>query len=122
MITAGIDAGSRAIKMVLYEAGRKEAIDRACCDQGIDQQKRTRDLFDRVLEQNGLKRPDLAMVVATVTDAIAEFLRHNHHHRNYLPRRGVVRHIPQAATIIDIGGQDCKLIRLGDGGKVGISR
>jgi predicted CoA-substrate-specific enzyme activase len=118
MITAGIDAGSRAIKMVLYEAGRKESIDRACCDQGIDQQKRTRDLFDRVLEQNGLKRPDLAMVVATgygrhlldfCDTTITEITCH---------AAGVVRHIPQAATIIDIGGQDSKLIRLGDGGKV----
>ncbi|MCE5185147.1 MAG: acyl-CoA dehydratase activase [Planctomycetaceae bacterium] len=118
MITAGIDAGSRAIKIVLYAMERNAVLDSACGDQGIDQQQRTGAMFDRLLEKNKLKRQDLAVTVATgygrhlldfCDSTITEITCH---------AAGVRRHLPDAMTIIDIGGQDSKLIRLGSDGKV----
>ncbi len=38
MITAGIDAGSRAIKIVLLDTTQKRVLASAVCDQGVDQQ------------------------------------------------------------------------------------
>lgn len=118
MITAGIDAGSRAIKIVLFDGLRRAPIDRVVCDQGIDQQRRTQELFERLLQKNTLKRQDLAAVVATgygrhllefSDTTITEITCH---------AAGVRWHMPQTATIIDIGGQDSKLIRLDTSGKV----
>lgn len=118
MITAGIDAGSRAIKIVLFDTQTDKPLDRAVCDQGIDQQNRTRALFDRLLDTHGLKCQDLSAIVATgygrhlltfCDTTITEITCH---------AAGVVRHLPGAATIIDIGGQDSKLIRLDAVGRV----
>jgi len=118
MITAGIDAGSRAIKIVLYDAENKNVIDSARCDQGVDQLSRTRALFDSLLHTNNLKRSGLHAVIATgygrhlldfADTTVTEITCH---------AAGVTHSAPQAATIIDIGGQDSKLIRLSPDGKV----
>jgi predicted CoA-substrate-specific enzyme activase len=118
MITAGIDAGSRAVKMVLYEPDANRVLDSTLCDQGIDQQTRTRTLFESLLERNALTRQDVAAVVATgygrhlldfCDTAVTEITCH---------AAGVAAHIPHAATIIDIGGQDSKLINLAPDGRV----
>jgi predicted CoA-substrate-specific enzyme activase len=118
MITAGIDAGSRAIKIVLFEGQQNKLLDFAVCDQGIDQENRTRVLFDTLLDRNSLKRQSVSAIVATgygrhlltfCDTTITEITCH---------AAGVVRHLPAAATIIDIGGQDSKLIRLDPSGRV----
>lgn len=118
MITAGIDAGSRAVKIVLYNADSSDVIDSACCDQGIDQRRRTQTLFEQRLHANNLQHSDLHAVIATgygrhlldfCDTTVTEITCH---------AAGVAAHLPEAATIIDIGGQDSKLIRLAPGGKV----
>jgi predicted CoA-substrate-specific enzyme activase len=118
MICAGIDAGSRTIKVVLMDASSKRILSKVITDQGIEQDKLARELFEKALKQSGLEKQDVASIVATgygrnVVDiadtTITEITCH-----------GVgVRHlVPEAMTIIDIGGQDSKLIRLDDDGKV----
>jgi predicted CoA-substrate-specific enzyme activase len=112
MITAGIDAGSRAIKMILFETQQNRVLASAVCDQGIDQQMRSRRLFDQLLLDNHLENSDIAARVATgygrhlldfCDTTITEITCH---------AAGVLHHIPTVATVIDIGGQDSKLIRV----------
>jgi len=118
MITAGIDAGSRAIKIILFDTAKNDVLASAVCDQGINQQTRSRQLFDRLLGDNHLKDSDIAASVATgygrhlldfCDTTITEISCH---------AAGVSYHIPTAATIIDIGGQDSKLIRMNRDRKV----
>jgi (R)-2-hydroxyacyl-CoA dehydratese activating ATPase len=118
MITAGIDAGSRAIKIILFETEQNHVMASAVCDQGIDQQTRARQLFDQLLRDNHLKDSDIKASVATgygrhlldfCDTTITEISCH---------AAGVSYHIPTAATIIDIGGQDSKLIRMNGCGRV----
>ena len=117
MIVAGIDAGSRAIKVALLDADRLEVVGSGLMDQGVRQEALASQLFEQVLGEAGIGRADVARTVATgyarniVAEAdttITEITCH---------ACGVHHGVPEARTVIEIGGQDSKLLRLnGDGG------
>lgn len=118
MIVAGIDSGSRALKVVLLEAETNRPLASACRPQMM----RRADLADEVLSESlascGMPREYVAGVVATgygrhrvafADDAITEITCH---------ARGVRHLVPGVRSIIEIGGQDSKVIRLAPTGKV----
>ena len=118
MISAGIDAGSRAVKVVLWDMAQSEIIATGMADQGVDQAGIARALYEDVLARNGLGMERVERVVATgygryavefADKAITEITCH---------ACGVRKLASEAKTIIDIGGQDSKLIRLDDSGAV----
>ena len=118
MIYAGIDAGSRAIKAVLIDADRDEPVASGVCDQGLEQDALACGLLDRMLEDNDLRRGDIGGIVATgyarnnvsiANTTITEITCHAH---------GVHRLLPAARTVIEIGGQDSKVLRLNENGAV----
>ena len=87
-------------------------------DQGIDQDRLALDLLEKLLHEQGLRRDDVGAVVATgygrklvrtadttVTEITCQ-------------ARGVRHRVPDARTIVDIGGQDSKLVRLKENGAV----
>ena len=87
-------------------------------DQGIDQDRLALDLLEKLLHEQGLRRDDVRAVVATgygrklvrtadttVTEITCQ-------------ARGVRHRVPDARTIVDIGGQDSKLVRLKEDGAV----
>ena len=118
MICAGIDAGSRAIKIVLMDPGNQQVIAKGLVDQGVEQNKLASALFEGVLKNKGINKKNVAKIVATgygrnavsfADTTITEITCH---------AVGVRRLVPDVKTIIDIGGQDSKLLRLGRNGKV----
>ena len=118
MICAGIDAGSRTIKIVLMDARSLSIIAKGLTDQGVAQDKLTLELFERLLKDSEIRKKDVRRIVATgygrnavsITDTtITEITCH---------AVGVRRLVPDAMTVIDIGGEDSKLIRLDRSGKV----
>jgi len=118
MLTAGIDSGSRAVKVVLWESGPDSLVAKGIVDQGVGQEALAVDLLDSVLREAGTSRQDVERVVATgygrnllsfADTTVTEISCH---------ARGV-RHLrPDARTIVDIGGQDSKVIRLDPEGAV----
>lgn len=118
MICVGIDAGSRTIKVVLMNADNFEVVGKGLTDQGVEQGKLASELYDRVLNESGVNTKDVAEIVVTgygrntVTIAdttITEITCH---------AVGVHHLVPEAKTVIDIGGQDSKLMRLNSSGRV----
>lgn len=118
MICAGIDAGSRAIKAVVLDSDTLRVLGSGAADQGIAQEALARDLLDSVLAEAGIERPGPAHIAATgygrnlvgfASKTITEITCH---------ARGVRHVAPQARTIVEIGGQDSKLIRLAPNGSV----
>ena len=118
MIFAGIDAGSRTIKVVLMDGESLEVIASGIVDQGVHQDELASRLFHGLLKDNGLDPRDVARTVATgyarntVTAAdttITEITCHAH---------GVRHLLPEAMTVVEIGGQDSKLLRLTPEGTV----
>ncbi len=115
-IYAGIDAGSRTVKIILWDDHVRQVIAGTVADQGVRQKELVDKLFNELLQANRLTREDLAGIVATgygrhmvdlADRAVTEITCH---------AVGVRQARPEAHTIIDIGGQDSKLIRLdGDG-------
>jgi predicted CoA-substrate-specific enzyme activase len=118
VICAGIDAGSRAIKALLFDGDQQTILASGTMDQGLEQDTRAKTLFDRLLEQQHLARSAVGKVVATgygrnrVTFANTTITEITCHACG-------VRHVaPDAKTIIEVGGQDSKLIRLDPKGAV----
>lgn len=118
MICAGIDAGSRAIKIVLLDGDSGQVVASTAADQGVDQETLAEALLDGLLASCGIDKGRLSRVVATgygrsilsfADTTVTEITCH----------AVGVRHLaPDAATVIDIGGQDSKLIRLSSSGAV----
>jgi len=118
MICAGIDAGSRTIKVVLIDAETRQVVARGIADQGVAQKSLTEQVFLRTLEEPGLTPDEVARITATgygrdlldlADTTVTEITCH---------ARGVHEQTPGARTIVDIGGQDSKVLRLAADGTV----
>jgi (R)-2-hydroxyacyl-CoA dehydratese activating ATPase len=118
MICAGIDAGSRTIKVVLIDAESLLVLGQGLADQGIEQDSLASQLFKKVLNDSGVTSKSVGAIVATgygrnavrIADTtITEITCH---------AVGVHHLVSDARTVIDIGGQDSKLLRLDGRGKV----
>jgi len=118
MICAGIDAGSRSIKVLLFDPAAPRPVGMGIADQGVEQARLVEVLYDRTLREAGLERDQIQGVVATgygrtrvpfADTTITEITCH---------ASGVHHLVPDARTIIEIGGQDSKMIQLEEGGRV----
>lgn len=117
-IFAGVDAGSRAIKIALFHAGRGVVIETDACDQGVDQATRAEALLARVLARHGLTRDDLDGAVATGYGRHAVGVAHRAVTEITCHAVGVRFLHPAATALIDIGGQDSKFVQLAEDGRV----
>jgi (R)-2-hydroxyacyl-CoA dehydratese activating ATPase len=118
MMYAGIDAGSRAIKVVLIDADASRIIAKAQADQGIEQDRLACELFEKTLADNGIQRSDVRRIVATGYGRNAIHIADTTITEITCHAVGVRHLVPEVRTIIDIGGQDSKLVRLDGNGKV----
>ncbi len=118
MLCAGIDAGSRSIKAVLLDTDTGKILAAGVSDQGVEQERLATELFDKILFEAGLERAQISGVIATgygrnairfADTTITEITCH---------ARGVHQLAPETRTIIEIGGQDSKVISLENGGRV----
>jgi (R)-2-hydroxyacyl-CoA dehydratese activating ATPase len=118
MICAGIDAGSRAIKVVLFDSEQSRVLGSGLIDQGIEQQRLAEGLLETTCQRAQVDRTAVGGIVATgygrnavrfADTTITEITCH---------ARGVHHLLPDVRTIIEIGGQDSKFITLEDGGRV----
>ncbi|MCC6227583.1 MAG: rod shape-determining protein, partial [Microthrixaceae bacterium] len=107
-----------AVKLVLWDRTEGRSLAAGMLDQGVQQDALANDLLERLLAEAGCRREDLRGVVATgygrnivsfADRTITEITCH---------ARGVRHVMPDARTIVDIGGQDCKVIHLDDRGNV----
>lgn len=118
MIYTGVDAGSRAIKIVLIDSESMQVIAKGLTDQGVEQDKLTSQLFVKVLTDHSINKKDISAIVATGYGRAAVSIADTTITEITCHAAGVCHLIPQAKTIIDIGGQDSKLLRLDGDGKV----
>ncbi len=118
MICAGIDAGSRATKIVLLDSESRHVLVRLTADQGVNQKQIAEALFQRACEEAGVQSAEVQNIVATgygrnlvefAGTTITEITCH---------ARGVYHQAPTTRTIIEIGGQDSKVIALENSGRV----
>ncbi|MDY0004847.1 MAG: acyl-CoA dehydratase activase, partial [Polyangia bacterium] len=111
MIVAGLDVGSGYSKAVLLGAGA-EVLGRGVAPTGHDFAAAADKALSQALEEAGATREALGAVMATgygranVPLATATRTEIDCH------ARGAYHHVRRAITVVDIGGQDNKVIRL----------
>ena len=114
---AGIDIGSLSTDVVLLD-GNLAVVGSAITATGASTRKAAREALDAALRAGGATEREIAFTVATgygresaegADLRVTEITCH---------ARGARRLFPGALTVLDIGGQDCKVIRLGPDGKV----
>jgi (R)-2-hydroxyacyl-CoA dehydratese activating ATPase len=118
MIFGGIDLGSRTTKVVLWDSDNATLRASGSIDQGVEQASMARKLLDQLLDENEVNPSSLGGIVATgygrnlvkfAGQTVTEITCH---------ARGVRHWSPEVRTIIEIGGQDSKVIRLNAQGAV----
>jgi (R)-2-hydroxyacyl-CoA dehydratese activating ATPase len=118
MICAGVDAGSRTTKVVLLDSANLNVVAAGIVDQGIDQDHLAGNLLERLLRENDIDHRQIGPVVGTgygrklisfADKTITEIT---------CQAWGVRHRTSDVRTVIDIGGQDSKLMRLNKDGTV----
>lgn len=116
MISIGIDIGSVAAKAAAFNG--EEIIARTLAPTGWSPQEVGRKLLDEIFEQTGFTHAQVKSIIGTgygrvslpfIDRAVTEITCHG---------RGAFYLDPQVRTVIDIGGQDSKVIKLNDQGQV----
>ncbi|MBW1711726.1 MAG: CoA activase [Deltaproteobacteria bacterium] len=117
MITAGIDVGAKTVKIVLLKDG-KEIVGKALVTAGTDVKKSIEDTWLRLQEKTGIKPDDISAIVATgagksdaanITKTVTEV---------GADAKGGVFFFPEARTVIDVGAEEGRAIRVDAQGKV----
>jgi predicted CoA-substrate-specific enzyme activase len=116
MIGCGIDAGSRAMKVVLMDSAGLRPVASAHAGQRPDQQALAGELVRQALAASGTSPSEVTRTVATGygrrlidgADSVVTEIT--------CQARGVLSLAPGARSIVDIGGQDSKVIFLDDRG------
>ncbi len=116
MLSLGIDIGSLTAKGVLLEGTK--IVNQHLIPVGYNSKKAGEKLLQELLEKANLKREDIGRIISTgygrnaidfADKAVTEIICHG---------KGIHFQMPHIRTIIDIGGQDSKVIVLDKNGNV----
>jgi predicted CoA-substrate-specific enzyme activase len=116
MIVAGCDVGSLTSKAVVLN--NRRILGHAIIESGFKPEKSAEEVMERALSSAGLVMKDIGFCIGTgygrdripfVGKAVSEIACH---------ARGAQWLMPTARTVVDIGGQDCKAIKLDAKGAV----
>ncbi len=116
MPVAGIDVGSLTAEVVLFENGK--VIHYVIMPTGANSKTAAEKAIDTALEAVSLKRSDLEYVVATGYGRVSIEFADKRITEITCHGRGAYFINPKVRTVIDIGGQDSKVISLGETGKI----
>ena len=114
--TVGIDSGSRTTKIVVLN--KRNLIFSDITDTGVNPKKTAEKLYHNALLECSLSESEISAIYSTgygrnivlfADKKVSEITCH---------ARGVNFLFPEARTVIDIGGQDSKVILLDENGKV----
>jgi predicted CoA-substrate-specific enzyme activase len=112
----GVDVGASATKLVLADA-QGHVVSGAVLASGVDYEATARQCLDRALQEAGAAESELISTLSTgygrhnvgfADSSLTELQCHG---------TGCYHHFPEAITVVDIGGQDNKVIRLDADGK-----
>jgi predicted CoA-substrate-specific enzyme activase len=113
---AGVDVGASATKAALVDS-RGTLAGRAVVKSGMDFAAASKDAFDAALADAGASAADVAAVVSSGYGRKNVDFANSTKTEIACHARGAYHHFPEAITIVDIGGQDNKIIKLGPAGK-----
>jgi len=116
MLTVGIDIGSRSSKAVMLGDGKVMAD--TICEANRKNKDRSRSVFEAVIQKAGIAASAIDYVVATGYGRVSAPFANQTVTEITCHARGIHALQPAVRTVIDIGGQDSKIIRLNRQGQV----
>src|SRR5512139_3479165 len=116
MVVAGVDIGAANAKAVILSGN--EMISHAVAVTGYDVAGVAETVLEMALAGAGLKEADLKCIIATGYGRNATRFAHHQMSEIICHAAGAGRMVPGARTVIDIGGQDSKVIRMDNDGNV----
>ena len=116
MIVAGIDVGGKNIHIVIKKDG--QILGKVKGPSGIKKAEAVEQLYNEVLKKTGLTRKDVERVVATGSAAKRAAFANGFIPDVAADARGVNKLIPSARTVIDVGAEEGRAIKVGADGKV----
>jgi predicted CoA-substrate-specific enzyme activase len=115
-IYAGVDVGSLAAKSVIIRDGRP--IGWGLVPSGIHSEENGLNALAEAVKNAGIKREDIFAIVATGYGRVSASYADKNVTEITCHAKGTNFLYPTARTIIDMGGQDCKAIRVSEDGSV----
>lgn len=116
MITAGIDIGSNNIKVVILRDD--EVVGRAVAASGFEQEEAAGRVLEDAVKDAGVTVEDVSFLVGTgVGRKSVEFVDHRVT-EIAADARGAHRLMPEARTVIDVGADEARAVRIDETGKV----
>ena len=116
MIVAGIDVGGKNVHIVIKKDG--QIVGKGVAPAGMKKAETVEQLYNEVLKKAGLTRKDVERVVATGSAAKRVAFANGAIPDATADARGVIKLIPTARTIIDVGGEEGRAIKVSPEGKV----
>lgn len=116
--TLGLDLGSRAVKAVLFDPVRSKILAVSVRDATTDRKLDADTLLRSVIEARSASRSDIARIIATGYGRIQASFADETATEIACHAAGIAALLPEARTLIDMGGQDSKAILLADDGRV----
>jgi benzoyl-CoA reductase subunit D len=116
MIVAGIDVGGKNVHIVIKKDG--QVLGKVTGPSGIKKAEAVEKLYDEALKKASLARKDIEQVVATGSAAKRVAFANGFIPDAAADARGVNKLIPSARTVIDVGAEEGRAIKIGADGKV----
>jgi benzoyl-CoA reductase subunit D len=116
MIVAGIDVGGKNVHVVIKKDG--QILSKVAGPTGIKKAEAVEQLYDEALKKASLSRKDVERVVATGSAAKRVAFANGFIPDAAADARGAIKMIPTARTIIDVGAEEGRAIKVSSEGKV----
>jgi len=116
MIAVGIDMGAKNVKAVVVRDG--EQIGRSIFETGFDRYVSARKAFEGALQDADVGEEDVGVVVATGAGKKVVTFAEKQFTVMACNAKGIVRLFPSVRTVIDVGAEEARAIRLDETGKV----
>jgi len=116
MIVAGIDVGGKNVHIIIKKDG--QILGKVTGPSGIKKAESVEQLYDEVLKKVGITRKDVERVIATGSAAKRVAFANGAIPDASADARGVIKLIPTARTIIDVGAEEGRTIKVSPDGRV----
>jgi predicted CoA-substrate-specific enzyme activase len=116
MIVVGIDVGGKNVHIIIKKDG--QILGKITGPTGIKKEEAVEKLYDEVLKKANLTRKDVERVVATGSAAKKVAFANGAIPDVAADARGVIKKIPTARTVIDVGAEEGRAIKIGPDGNV----
>ena len=115
MITVGLDAGSKNTKVCIFD---DKILSTASVLSGFDQEESAEQALNRALDKAGIKREEIKHITATGAGMDAIKFADTNITTITADARGTYFIFPSVRTIVDIGAEEGRVVKIDEHGKV----